>query len=103
MCRRGEENGGSARKLGMFEKGLFEIGRGSGGGGGAARMSWRRGHGLDVSLLRRCFEDGIVDVSRGWYEEMLEAWTIGVDCDGRSCGCMLDCWDCLGSLRGLVS
>ena len=27
-------------------------------------------------------EDGMVDVSRGWYEEMLEAWTIGVDGDG---------------------
>lgn len=43
----------------------------------------------------------MVDVSRGWYEEMLEDWTIGVDCDGRAFGGMSDCWDCLGSLRGL--
>ena len=45
----------------------------------------------------------MVDVSRGWYEEMLEDWAIGVDGDGRACGGMLDCWDCLGVLRGLVS
>ena len=29
-------------------------------------------------------EDGMVDVSRGWYEELLEDWTIGVDGDGRA-------------------